>query len=610
MGVVSREFNVGNGFFLGVEQSATGRAWRDRLDERGSARALAIAQRHDLPELLARILSGRNVDVDAVEAFLDPAIKRSMPDPNVLTAMPDAAVRLANAIVRGESVAIFGDYDVDGATSAALLARFLRRAGIEPLIHIPDRLFEGYGPNVEAIRSLAARGATLIVTVDCGTTSIEPLTHAATLGVDVVVVDHHQADEVLPPAVAIVNPNRRDDLSGLGHLAAVGLTFMTVVATNRELRRRGFWTGERAEPDLLSFLDDVALGTVADVVPLIGLNRAFVAKGLIALRRRQRVGHTSLMDVARLNGPPQAWHLGFLLGPRINAGGRIGRADLGVRLLIEDDPDAAAKIAAELDRLNRERQVIELETVTQAEAEAMAALGLEDKGAVVVTAAEGWHPGVVGLVAARLKEKFGRPAFAIALEPGGVGTGSGRSIPGVDIGRAVQRAVAEGLIEKGGGHAMAAGVTLRKAALAPLRAFLETTLAPDVAVARRANGLLIDGAISGSAANADLVAMIERAGPFGSGNPEPVIALPAHTVVYAEEVGQAHVRARFKSADGAFVNAIAFRAAGQKLGATLLQNRGRQVHAAGSLALDRWNGEERVQFRLTDVAPAEPFGVT
>jgi single-stranded-DNA-specific exonuclease len=607
MGVVSREFTVGNGFFLGVEQSATGRAWRDRLDERGSARALAIAQRHDLPELLARILSGRNVDVDAVEAFLDPAIKRSMPDPNVLTAMPDAAARLADAIVRGESVAIFGDYDVDGATSAALLARFLRRAGIEPLIHIPDRLFEGYGPNVEAIRSLAARGATLIVTVDCGTTSIEPLTQAATLGVDVVVVDHHQADEVLPPAVAIVNPNRRDDLSGLGHLAAVGLTFMTVVATNRELRRRGFWTGERAEPDLLSFLDDVALGTVADVVPLIGLNRAFVAKGLIALRQRQRVGHTSLMDVARLNGPPQAWHLGFLLGPRINAGGRIGRADLGVRLLIEDDPDAAAKIAAELDRLNRERQVIELETVTQAEAEAMAALGLEDKGAVVVTAAEGWHPGVVGLVAARLKEKFGRPAFAIALEPGGVGTGSGRSIPGVDIGRAVRRAVAEGLIEKGGGHAMAAGVTLRKAGLAPLRAFLEMTLAPDVAVARRANGLLIDGAISGSAANADLVAMIERAGPFGSGNPEPVIALPAHTVVYAEEVGQAHVRARFKSADGAFVNAIAFRAAGQQLGATLLQSRGRQVHAAGSLALDRWNGEERVQFRLTDVAPAEPF---
>ncbi len=599
---------MGNGLFLGVEQSATGRAWRDRLDERGAARALAIAQRHDLPELLARIIAGRNVDVDGVEAFLDPAVKRSMPDPNVLTAMPEAAARIADAITRGETIAIFGDYDVDGATSAALLARFLRRAGVEPLIHIPDRLFEGYGPNVEAIRSLVARGATLIVTVDCGTTSIEPLTEAATLGVDVVVIDHHQADEVLPPAVAIVNPNRRDDLSGLGHLAAVGLTFMTIVAINRELRRRGFWTGERAEPDLLSFLDDVALGTVADVVPLIGLNRAFVAKGLIALRRRQRVGHTSLMDVARLNGPPEAWHLGFLLGPRINAGGRIGRADLGVRLLIEEDPDAAAKIAAELDRLNRERQVIEVETVAQAEAEAMAALGLEEKGAVVVTAAEGWHPGVVGLVAARLKEKFGRPAFAIALEPGGIGTGSGRSIPGVDIGRAVRQAVAEGLIEKGGGHAMAAGVTLRKTALAPLRAFLETTLAADVTVARRANGLLIDGAISGAAANADLVAMLDRAGPFGSGNPEPMIALPAHTITYAEEVGQAHVRVRLKSADGAGVNAIAFRASGQKLGAALLQNRGRRVHAAGSFSLDRWNGEERVQFRLTDIAAAEPFG--
>jgi single-stranded-DNA-specific exonuclease len=531
-----------------------------------------------------------------------------MPDPNVLTAMPEAAARIADAIERGETIAIFGDYDVDGATSAALLARFLRRAGIEPLIHIPDRLFEGYGPNVEAVRALAARGATLLVTVDCGTTSIEPLAEARRLGVDVVVIDHHQADEALPPATAIVNPNRRDDLSGLGHLAAVGLTFMTLVAVNRVLRSRGFWTTERLEPDLLLFLDDVALGTVADVVPLTGLNRAFVAKGLIALRRRERVGHVSLMDVARLSGPPEAWHLGFLLGPRINAGGRIGRADLGVRLLIEEDPIEAARIAAELDRLNRERQTIEVETVAQAEAEAMAALGIEEKGAVVVTAAEGWHPGVVGLVAARLKEKFGRPAFAIALEPGGIGTGSGRSIAGVDIGRAVRRAVAEGLIEKGGGHAMAAGVTLRKSALAPLRAFLEATLGPDVETARRANGLLIDGAVSAAAAGADLVAMIERAGPFGSGNPEPVIALPAHTIAYAEEVGQAHMRVRLKSADGAGVNAIAFRAAGQKLGAALLRARGMQVHAAGSFALDRWQGEERVQFRITDIAPAEPFG--
>ena len=400
-----------NRLFLGVENSATGRAWRDRLDERGAARALAIAQRHEIPELLARILAGRNVEADAVDAFLDPAIKRSMPDPNVLTAMPEAAARIADAVTRGDSVAIFGDYDVDGATSAAVLARFLRCGGIEPIVHIPDRLFEGYGPNVEAVRALAARGATLLVTVDCGTTSIEPLSEAKALGMDVVVIDHHQADEALPPALAIVNPNRRDDLSGLGYLAAVGLVFMTVVAVNRELRTRGFWTDTRPEPDLLAYLDDVALGTVADVVPLIGLNRAFVAKGLQVLRRREQPGLVSLMDVARLSGPPEAWHLGFLLGPRINAGGRIGQADLGVRLLLETDPIEAAKIAAELDRLNRERQAIEQETLAQAEAEALAALGIEETGAVVITAAEGWHPGVVGLVAARLKEKFGRPAF-------------------------------------------------------------------------------------------------------------------------------------------------------------------------------------------------------
>jgi single-stranded-DNA-specific exonuclease len=596
-----------NRLFLGVENSATGRAWRDRLDERGSARALAITQRHDLPELLARIIAGRNVEVDAVEAFLDPTIKRSMPDPNVLTAMPEAAGRIADAVMRGESVAIFGDYDVDGASSAALLARFLRHCGLDPMVHIPDRLFEGYGPNVEAVRGLAGRGAKLLITVDCGTTSIEPLAEAKALGMDVVVIDHHQADETLPPALAIVNPNRRDDLSGLGYLAAVGLVFMTVVAVNRVLRTRGFWTSDRQELDLLSLLDDVALGTVADVVPLIGLNRAFVAKGLIALRRRDRPGHVSLMDVARLSGPPEAWHLGFLLGPRINAGGRIGRADLGARLLMEDDPIEAAKIAAELDRLNRERQAIEQQTVAQAEAEAMAALGVEEAASVVVTAAEGWHPGVVGLVAARLKEKFNRPAFAIALEPGGVGTGSGRSIPGVDIGRAVRRAVTEGLLVKGGGHAMAAGVTLRKGALAQLRAFLETTLAPDVQAARRQSGLMIDGAVSASGANGDLVTMIERAGPFGSGNPEPTIVLPAHSVTFADEVGQAHMRVRLKAPDGGAVNAIAFRTVGQKLGTALKESRGRQIHAAGSLSLDRWQGEERVQFKLTDIAPAEPF---
>jgi single-stranded-DNA-specific exonuclease len=596
---------AGARYFLGVERSATGRAWRDRLDERASARALAIVQRHDLPELLARVLAGRGVEVEDALAFLDPTVRTLMPDPDTLAGMAVAAARIADAIGRGETVAIFGDYDVDGATAAATLARFLRACGLAPLIHIPDRLFEGYGPNVEAVRSLAERGATLLVTVDCGTTSHDALAEAARLGMQTIVIDHHLADEQLPPALAVINPNRQDDLSQLGHLAAVGLVFMTLVALNRELRKRGFWTAERPAPDLLGHLDLVALGTVADVVPLKGLNRAFVAKGLLAMRRRDHVGLTALMDVARLSGPPEPWHLGFLLGPRINAGGRIGRATLGVDLLLNDDTVEAARLAAELDRLNRERQAIEIQTVAQAEAEALAALGIEDKGAVVVTAAEGWHPGVVGLVAARLKEKFGRPAFAIALEPGGLGTGSGRSITGVDLGRAVRQAVQEGILVKGGGHAMAAGVTLRKSALAEFRAYLEDALGAAVAAARRVDVLLIDGALTAAAATSEMVATLARAGPFGAGNPEPVMALPAHTVAYAEEVGQAHVRVRLRAGDGAAINAIAFRAAGQSLGSALMQSRGLKVHAAGCLAVDRWQGEERVQLRLIDIAPAD-----
>ena len=595
---------AGTRLFLDVTRSARGRAWRDRLDERGVGRALTIAQRHNVHELLARILAGRGVEPDEVESFLDPTLKRLMPDPHVVTAMAEAAARIADAVVRGESVAIFGDYDVDGATASALLARFLRGCGLDPIIYIPDRIFEGYGPNVEAIRTLAKRGTKLLVTVDCGTTSHQPLAEARRLGLNVIVIDHHQADEQLPDAL-VVNPNRLDDLSKLGHLAAVGLVFLTVVAANRALRARGFWTDARPEPDLLGLLDIVALGTVADVVPLKGLNRAFVAKGLLAMRRRDNVGLTALMDAARLAGPPEPWHLGFLLGPRINAGGRIGRADLGVRLLLEDDSVEAARISAELNRLNRERQALEQAMLAEAEAEAMAALGLEERGAVVVTAAPGWHPGVVGLIAARLKERFGRPAFAIALEPGGLGTGSGRSIAGVDLGQVVRRAVAAGLLLKGGGHAMAAGVTLKHEALAEFRAFLEEKLAAAVEAARQDDALLIDGAVSAAGANAALIATMARAGPFGAGNPEPVVVLPAHTIVYADEVGQAHIRARLKSGDGAIINTIAFRALNQPLGKAMLQNRGHSVHAAGTLVLDRWNGAERAQLRLLDLAPAD-----
>lgn len=588
--------------FLGVARSATGKVWRDRLDVRATARALAITQRHQLPEMLARVLAGRGVELDGVADFLDPTVRKLMPDPFTVTDMEIAARRVADAAMNGERVAIFGDYDVDGATSAALLAWHLRHGGLDPLIHIPDRIFEGYGPNVEAVRALAAKGATLLITVDCGTTSLEPLAEARRLGLDVIVIDHHQCGDELPAVTALVNPNRPDDLSGLGQLAAVGLVFVTLVAVNRELRQRGFWTSERPEPDLLGALHHVALGTVADVAPLTGLNRALVAKGLIALRRRDHVGHTALMDVSRLSGPPEAWHLGFLLGPRVNAGGRIGRADLGVRLLLEGDPTEAARIAGELDRLNTERRLIEQAAEAQAEAEALAALGLEDRGSVIVTASEGWHPGVVGLVAARLREKFSRPAFAIALEPGGAGTGSGRSISGVDLGKAVRQAVHDGVLIKGGGHAMAAGVTLRKERLAEFRAYMESALADSVAKSRHVDDLSIDGAATARALTPEFVAMLERAGPFGSGNPEPLIALPAHQLVYADEVGQAHLRVRLKAGDGALVHGVAFRAVGQKLGRALADNRGQLLHVAGTLSIDRWQGAERVQFRVVDVA--------
>jgi single-stranded-DNA-specific exonuclease len=357
--------------------------------------------------------------------------------------------------------------------------------------------------------------------------------------------------------------------------------------------------------DLLDLLDAVALGTIADVAPLRGLNRAFVAKGMIALRRREHPGLTALMDVARLTGPPEPWHLGFMLGPRINAGGRIGRADLGVSLLLEDDATAAAAIADQLDRLNRERQTIEQATLDHAIAEAMASLGLEEKGAVVVTSGDDWHPGVVGIVAGRLKEKYGRPAFAIAFNRSGIGTGSGRSVPGADIGQTVRRAVAEGILEKGGGHAMAAGVTLRRDRLARFRAFLEEALATAVDTARSNDGLLIDGAVSAGAATVDLIKTIGQAGPFGNGNPEPVLVFPSHTVVYADVVGEKHVRVRLRAGDGATINAIAFRVAQEKLGTALIGNRGHRIHAAGALTVDRWQGEERVQLRLVDIAEAE-----
>ncbi len=412
---------------------------RPGLTGQAEARALAIAQVSGQSELMARVLAGRGVKLEDVELYLDPTLRDLMPDPFTLRDMEPAIARLAQAVQRRERVAVFGDYDVDGATSAALLAQYLNDCGCETIVHIPDRVIEGYGPNAEAMRAFAAWGARLVVTVDCGAVSHEPFAEAARLGLDVIAFDHHQAPELLPAAIAIVDPNRQDDLSGLGYLCAAGVVYMALVALNRALRETGFWSGRNA-PDLIAGLDLVALATVADVVPLIGLNRAFVVKGLSVMRARRRPGLAALLDVAGADGPPRPYHLGFLIGPRINAGGRIGDAGLGVKLLMTRDDLEAREIAEELDRLNRARQQIEIAMLEAAEAEALLALGLEERGACVVVAGEGWRPGIVGIVAARLKERFGRPAFVLALN-GAEATGSGRSIVGVDLGRVVRAAV-------------------------------------------------------------------------------------------------------------------------------------------------------------------------
>lgn len=587
-------------YFLDVSRSATGRAWVDRLDANTSRIAQAISQRTDLSEILSRIVAGRGIGPDEAESFLNPTIRDLMPDPSTMTAMDKLVARLARAVVDGERVALFGDYDVDGACSCALMSRFLRHFGLDPQVYIPDRIFEGYGPNVAAIDKLIDGGANLIITLDCGTTSDAPITHARSRNVDVLVIDHHLSDFELPEATAIVNPNRPDDVSGLGYLCAAGVTFMVLVAANRELRNMG----RSGLPDLMAMLDLVALATVCDVVPLVGLNRAFVLRGLEVARRGNNRGISALALVARINGPLNPYHLGYLIGPRINAGGRIGDAALGTRLLTLDDEHEALAVAARLDELNTERQRIELEAVEEATRVAEAEIGNGDGPPVLVLASENWHAGVVGLIAARLRERFERPAFAIALGPDGTGTGSGRSMPNVDLGRAVIEAVEAGLIPKGGGHAMAAGVTIRSGQLGPFRAHMAEALVAQVSAARAATALPIDAALTARGASPEFVHEVERAGPFGSGNPTPTFVFPAHKAKFAEVVGQGgHVRFTLTSDDGARLKAIAFRAAGQPTG-DLLLNAGNDapLHIAGTLGIDHWQGREQVQLRVVDIA--------
>ncbi|MGI9524950.1 MAG: single-stranded-DNA-specific exonuclease RecJ [Hyphomicrobiaceae bacterium] len=586
--------------FLGVDESVRGFRWLDRLSAARRNAALAISQRYDLPDVLGRVLAARDVDLNDAKLFLEPSLRSLMPDPSTIQDMDRAAERIADAIQNGEAIAVFGDYDVDGACSSALMELFLGLHDCKCRTYIPDRLSEGYGPNSAAMELLSTEGARLIVAVDCGTTSFEPLAAARDLGLDVVVIDHHQADETLPDVEALVNPNRQDDLSGLGQLCAAGVVFLVLVATTRELRRRNHYDG--SPPDLLALLDLVALATVCDVVPLTGLNRAYVTKGLQVMHARRSAGLRALFDVAGLNQPPSPYHLGFVLGPRINAGGRVGDSGLGARLLATSDEREAIRIATVLDKLNRERKAIETEMLQQALSEGDVIMARDPDTPMLVLGSMDWHKGVVGLGASRVTERFRRPSCVIAWEPSGYGTGSLRSVTGVDIGATVRAAAAAGHLIKGGGHAMAAGLTLKRDALDDFRAFADASLRDLTLTACASAALEIDGALTPHAASQDLLSLLDRAGPYGQGHPQPRFAFAAHTVKFAKVVGDAHVRCVLQNADGARLDAIAFRAVGQPLGDAILETGGLPIHVAGSLRRDTWGGRDKIELFIDDVA--------
>lgn len=586
--------------FLNVERSASGRRWKARLEDPRTAEA--ISQRHELPEILGRVLAARGVGIDEAEAFLNPTIRALMPQPSALMDMEKGAARLAEAVIAGERIGVIADYDVDGVSSAAMLSLFLKSVGSSASVHIPDRLTEGYGPSQRAVEDLKAKGAQLLVTLDCGVMAHDPLARAAELGLTTLIVDHHQAGELLPEAHAVINPNRQDDVSGLGYLCAAGVTMIFIAAVNKALRGKGWYGAERPEPNMLQWLELVSLATVCDVVPLKGLNRAYVTQGLKIMARRENAGLSALADVSRLKRKPDTYALGYLLGPRINAAGRIGNAALALRLLTTGDRGEAAQIAQELERLNRERQEIELAVVDQAMIQADNMLGAERRASVLVVSGKGWHPGVVGLAAARLKERFNLPSFVLAEDrEGRLAAGSGRSIPGVDIGRSVREAFESGLIEKGGGHAMAAGLTVARDRLGDLRAFLEEQLSPQVQ-ASQDRALSIDAALTAGGATLELIELLEQAGPYGTAHPAPVFAFPAHRVLYADPAGGDHIRCTLAASDGKKIKAIAFRAMGTELGEMLLSERQLPLHIAGRLTIDDWSGSRVPSLQIEDVA--------
>lgn len=577
--------------FLGVQSSLTGRCWTGPSIEQERCSA-AMEQATGLPPAVCSVLARRGVEPQEAEHHLLPRLRDLLPDPMSLRDMGTAADRLVAAISRRDRIAVFADYDVDGGASAALLISWLRDLNCEATLYVPDRIDEGYGPNAVAMKTLAQKHD-LVICVDCGTLAHEPFSAAA--GTDILVLDHHLGGESLPPALAVVNPNRQDESGELSYLCATGVVFLLLVEANRRLRGQ-----EINGPDLMQFLDLVALATVADVVPLVGVNRAFVRQGLKVMAARKRPGLVALADVARMDSAPNPYHLGYLIGPRINAGGRVGKANLGARVLSTDDPHEAAALAERLDKLNSERREIQ-DRVYAAALEQATQRGLD--GPLVWAADDGWHPGVAGIVASQLQEKTNRPTIVIGLD-GDSGKGSGRSISGIDLGIAVQRAVSEELLLKGGGHRMAAGLTVARSKLDLAMDRIGELLEKQGAANIGPKDLVLDGVLMPGGASVELIEQIEDAGPFGAGAPAPRFAFPSVQITYARRVGDRHLKLRATDGFGASVEAIAFGAYDGEIGPTLEAHNGAPFHLAGRLEVNSWQGRQTPQLRLEDVARA------
>lgn len=583
--------------FLGIEHSLSGRRWESRLSAGAERQALFLTQRLGVPDLIGRLLAGRGVSAEDAASFLAPSLRDALPDPSSLIDLDRATAVVADALERGEGIGVLGDYDVDGATSAALLVRYFRVINQTLCVHIPDRITEGYGPNQQALDSLKARGCRLVFTVDCGTVACDLLDRVQAAGLSIIVLDHHVAEPRLPAVSAVVNPNRQDETGRYGDLCACGVAFLFLVGLNRELRRRDFFrTQGLSEPDLMGWLDLVALGTVADVMPLTGLNRVYVAQGLKIMARRDNAGLVALGDIAGLSAAPQSRHLAFSLAPRINAGGRVGEASLGLRLLTCDDPTEASHLAGQLDQMNTERKKLEDSVLLSASEQAQQQ---RDHGCLIV-AGRGWHSGVIGIVASRLKDRFHRPVLVISFDEQGRGKGSGRSVAGVDLGAAVTAARQEGLLCTGGGHAMAAGLSLTEEALDDFIAFLRARVARDLVP--RVPVLGLDGVLTPAGACGDLVDLLESCGPYGVGNPQPRFVLPSVQIIKPVVRQDKHVSCLLRGQDGLSLKAIAFRVMGTELGQGLLNSRGRLFHVAGKLQRDSYGGQDAVQVIIEDAA--------